>query len=871
MQDNKASWTRRVHEASDLSHQLFTLSQELAKDLRDCEQVLQPLSERCSPDQAQTRNFNSPSAVGNHRLVPPHLVSPSSSSQPGVHDSRGHFGNQTPLLGSRPSSSPHTRSIGGSYSPPEVGQLARRGQHRRRTYDHQALTAMAPKTQTDILPVLCEMEYPLVNDHPVLYLSQLVDTMRPSDIKFQYSPSHCENVNRLAEIFGDEFVKDFTESMMHNDDHDVGEYCKLIFTDPVAMRRAKMLARRSKQALKVTYAKPHAYTRRQSELFIRVIGQLDEEAPDFYLKMAFWRWRWSADAPIAIKFFGDEVRISFPNEEALRESRNRLASLNEAAVKPIFEVTYQPNPYTRHLVICNRTPQIPKELFQKLKFFWPGTESVVEDFEYAVKDATLNDKDLTAKLHQRSNEVPQTPYAQEKGDVFYDITQWESDTQAYARLITQNWWYGTLFWTLVNTTIALMDLYSNFVYAANLFGQDNGAAKYNVDYRYNFLISFFGLEAYIYWTHWQESQKDLKLQMKSAGDLIQARTRGDRMLMRCASFFFYIVQVPCMVKDIIKTLHPFTNVQEKGAAKIYGARIFIIGFPNEHMYRCMDVGAGMQRQFPPIILSRFVLTLFKVVHAYHTRSWASIFLCLTGVVLWPMQMSSFLHLMNDRLALRDHLVQDAKTCDMEIDDMPNLLKQGTSISPKHRVILSIWQRFFPDVTNLCKYRRLRDAFPAPFWIILTILILANLCIVGLTRAGILEVKVPKVSKNVTEASFSVAQHDLDGDGLLSPIELAGALLATGQYPLFDADSRPQATRELALLLQRGLAATAAAKEPLPHWAAYLPSASAEGGEAQISSTASESHTGKSQNIDAHQGEKDASMTDSVQGLTNLMM
>ena len=38
----------------------------------------------------------------------------------------------------------------------------------------------------------------------------------------------------------------------------------------------------------------------------------------------------------------------------------------------------------------------------------------------------------------------------------------------------------------------------------------------------------------------------------------------------------------------------------------------------------------------PITWRSLVLTLLKVYYAYQQRSWLAIFLCLTGVVLWPL-------------------------------------------------------------------------------------------------------------------------------------------------------------------------------------------------------------------------------------------
>ena len=46
----------------------------------------------------------------------------------------------------------------------------------------------------------------------------------------------------------------------------------------------------------------------------------------------------------------------------------------------------------------------------------------------------------------------------------------------------------------------------------------------------------FGLEIYLIIRVWQESERGLKLQMGSAGDLIAGKTFRDRWMVRIASF-----------------------------------------------------------------------------------------------------------------------------------------------------------------------------------------------------------------------------------------------------------------------------------------------------------------------------------------------
>jgi hypothetical protein len=247
------------------------------------------------------------------------------------------------------------------------------------------------------------------------------------------------------------------------------------------------------------------------------------------------------------------------------------------------------------------------------------------------------------------------------------------------------------------------------------------------------------------------------------------------------------------------------------------------------MYRVQDYGAGMHSQFPPMLLSKLTLTTFKIIHAYSTQSWAVIFLCLTGVVLWPIQVYSFYQLLIDRKELRQHIVKDLRKQKLPIDGGHEKIEQMQSLTKDQKAVHGLWKRFFPDIGNLEKFTRLRDASSKGFWKILGILILLNLSIGGLTHVGVLitdnghvllEPPLPHKDHHIG-GGVEFARLDLDGDGTLSPKELACLVQGSACPWAVELESRSKFVNELGRLLQRGAAAAAAAEEPLPHWVSYL--------------------------------------------------
>merc|ERR1712232_880164 len=108
--------------------------------------------------------------------------------------------------------------------------------------------------------------------------------------------------------------------------------------------------------------------------------------------------------------------------------------------------------------------------------------------------------------------------------------------------------------------------------------------------------------------------------------------------------------MPRLVRDIVRTLHPYTNMQQKAAAKVDGSRIFIIGYSDGPSYR-VSSALDQHKQMPPILLSRLALTFGKAYIAFMNADLIKICLCATGVLLMPLQLRQFKNLLKDRRLL----------------------------------------------------------------------------------------------------------------------------------------------------------------------------------------------------------------------------
>jgi len=446
-------------------------------------------------------------------------------------------------------------------------------------------------------------------------------------------------------------------------------------------------------------------------------------------------------------------RVTYPCEEI---ARNAFAMIGQTKLKG---VSYQPDPFTQGLVICYRTAGMPKEMFLKLELHVPEDQftykgklgraskedCVVEEFSYAPEACNLTEKDVHRKYELDEEDLN---CKKAKGYVVYTPDVFASDSLRYARLVTQNWWYATLCKALLVASMALMDLYSNFVYAGTLFNPQTVKTtdlSINCYFRYNFVITFFLLEFLHLMRCWRLAAKDLNAEVTSgAGDIVRPRTKRDWITLRVSSFVFYWVQIPRMVRDIVRTLHPFTNMQEKAAVKVDGTRCFLIGFEDSARYRA-NSAMGLHRQIPPILFSRAVLTLSKVYYAYATMHWSSIALCMTGVILWPIQVRIFINLIADRRTVYANLKYRV---DKNFPDeggseqltLKHIVKEKklNKLNRQQKSDASTWVKYFVDQGDLHgSYSMFWDAIYKSLRFPMLVLVVANSFVSILTYEGIL--------------------------------------------------------------------------------------------------------------------------------------
>lgn len=753
---------------------------------------------------------------------------------------------------------------------------------------HRVSTGKRIQEDKIVREVLAELSYPLTRDKQHFYLSNCPANLLPDEgLELE------ENRKRMTTVCG-QSMDSLTGIINHRNKTTKQCIVEVFFDSSKEAIKAKREADKFLEAKRpesgeaiLTYARPDETSEDQDDFYLWHFSGSDKFALREYLQSVVGE---NGPTPIHVEMFTDrerlykpdrdkgkkptpwdhDYRVVFENGEAMRRAKHFL----DTADKKDCAVSYVPDPYTLGLVICFRTGGMPKELFQKLSFHCPDERDdheplkksgyLVEEFEYARITSALTGEDRDRKDQERTgikpgylsfvaNDDDLERHAelshQEQGDIFYDLDEWETSKQGYARLITMNWWYQVLLLTLVFSSLAVMDMYSNFVFAGSLFNTDaDENLRVNTNKRYNFLISFFGLEGYLIYCCWRQAQMDLQLQMAVLGDIIKPVKLKDRVILHFAGFAFQFLQIEGIIRDIPKTLHPFTSVQEKAAVKMDGARVFVIGWESEHMYRC-DNNRGRHRQLPSIILGRLLLTAFKVHKALVTETWSDLLLCLSGVLFWPIQVYTFLNIIRDRREFFDDLRARSGPLKMSADDLNMTPDQAKMrLDNQQLAIWQLYQKHFPRFAKAHRtvYSLVLDCFPGSFWAAMGIFLGLNVFILLLHHVGVL---VPSRVHCTWEqgkciaskaAPAQVTMHelhgvpldsleslDVDGDGIFSSADLA-SLVSPDSYA---ASSRPAATRELGLLLQRGLAATAAAKDPLPDWASswsrYLPRAAQE--------------------------------------------
>jgi len=285
------------------------------------------------------------------------------------------------------------------------------------------------------------------------------------------------------------------------------------------------------------------------------------------------------------------------------------------------------DPYTNHLVIADRR-HIPSNVFDRVNFVSPfvglRANGLVEDFRYGT----------------------------ETGDIHYETqgTSGHSD-DAYARLVTLNWWYKALLISISKAIVTCVSHFADLTYCFNLWSSKY--AEHVSDMVKVFLLLFVVLtELWSIGTAACATNREwsIKADPTVLGDLVVngGLSRWERWHVWSAMCVFNYICMDNFVRDMVIWLHPWKSVQPYGAMKCEGHRSYLIGFGSSHMFHC-DRLAGQHRFLPKQIAIVGALIAMKVGLAWKLRydffSWA---LCLPSLVSCAVKLRSYLRLVRER-------------------------------------------------------------------------------------------------------------------------------------------------------------------------------------------------------------------------------
>mmetsp|Transcript_68187 Transcript_68187/g.188705 ORF Transcript_68187/g.188705 Transcript_68187/m.188705 type:complete len:572 (+) Transcript_68187:46-1761(+) len=204
--------------------------------------------------------------------------------------------------------------------------------------------------------------------------------------------------------------------------------------------------------------------------------------------------------------------------------------------------------------------------------------------------------------------VTEFEYGKSTGEIFYDISAQESSKNAYARLVTLNSWYMALFNTIMYVSLSVVDLQGNVMLLGSLFGDMETAKLFHTS-RWIFMGFWSAILLVSFGMAIMEANKEWSVKASAhVGDLIETcRLEAWGAFLALVAFRFFAVEA--QVKDIVIWLHPWKSVQPYAAMKIEGSRSYIIGFPNENLFRTENHSGLIKRMPLQILLKTIVLTL----------------------------------------------------------------------------------------------------------------------------------------------------------------------------------------------------------------------------------------------------------------------
>lgn len=340
----------------------------------------------------------------------------------------------------------------------------------------------------------------------------------------------------------------------------------------------------------------------------------------------------------------EDVENESPREHAYSEESNceraSVSGIQQRTVVADFTESAQDiqvDPFTKDLVICNRTT-IPRTLIQSFDFI--SDKSLVTGFTYDIESGEIVEEDGEDD-DEDDLVTEQYPGSTPRGSVFANtglrsstvsvsrrrsVAKVYSAKRAYIRLITTNWWYQQLMFTFTIVSLIVMGKNANVIFCACLLseGYDSPMPLWprrfvalGILFLECFQVGVFYKIALIEWRN--KSKGDSKV--GGTGDLIVSKRlkAKDKNAPFWALVVFHILEIDILVKDLVKYVHPFKDKQPYAAFKADGHRAFMIGFRDSHSFQASRMNRPASTLLSQALIEAVCL-IFKLLSAFKLHS-----------------------------------------------------------------------------------------------------------------------------------------------------------------------------------------------------------------------------------------------------------
>jgi len=282
------------------------------------------------------------------------------------------------------------------------------------------------------------------------------------------------------------------------------------------------------------------------------------------------------------------------------------------------------------------------------------------------------------------------------------------DNVAYARLVTKNWYWNALLWTIVKHGMVFATTeYSHFTFTSTLLRSLDDDVPYLLRYPRHVITITWSVfvilrvmvatrTAHLEWLVDRETgpdiireghclqkpehssfQEDRHLPLtwsdRKRGRVFVRRLRNLEQW-RCfiALIIFHLIGVTGMIRDLPLMLHPWKGLQPYAAFKADGARMYLIGFPSASLYRIEKQPRHELRYLLTFVVT-LLLTAFKVYVRWIDEGWSKsrfpqvrafveIFPSVISMVICAF---GFTSLVRDKMVLRPWLESQLKSSSIQ--------------------------------------------------------------------------------------------------------------------------------------------------------------------------------------------------------------